>query len=76
MTDFDWRGAALDAERRYIECKRELDEWKQIAEGIVNSVIIEGKDPRYHRHIMSRHRNEWKTLWKNIDRLLDKYEQY
>lgn len=34
-----------------------------------------GSHPEYHREVMRRHRREWPTLWKAIDRLLGRPRQ-
>jgi hypothetical protein len=37
---------------------------------IRRSVEDEGPEPAYHRAIVKRHRKEWPTLWRALDRLL------
>lgn len=73
MTTFDWRSAALDAENRWAETMRRENALKEVSKKIIDAVMIEGKSPKYHRHIMFRHRNEWKVLWKAIDDLIAVY---
>jgi hypothetical protein len=36
---------------------------------IMDAIEDEGRVPRYHRQIMARHRKEWPTLWRAIDRI-------
>ena len=36
---------------------------------IMDAIEDEGRYPRYHREIMRRHRSEWPTLWRAIDRI-------
>lgn len=31
----------------------------------------QGRNPKYHRETMARHRKEWPVLWKAIDRILE-----
>lgn len=33
------------------------------------AIITEGRIPKYHREVMARHRKEWPTLWRAIDKL-------
>lgn len=34
-----------------------------------------GINPRFHHKIMKKHRKEWPTLWKVIDRLVTQYDK-
>ena len=40
---------------------------------VVRAIKQEGPQPRYHREVMARHRNEWPTLWEALDELMRAY---
>jgi hypothetical protein len=41
---------------------------------IVRAIKEEGVNPQHHREVMTKHRKEWPTLWRAIDRLLAAYD--
>lgn len=41
---------------------------------IVAAIRVPGPGPEYHRQVMERHRQEWPTLWKHIDRLVQYHD--
>ena len=49
---------------------------KNPIKNLVDAVENEGTHPTYHRKIMARHRREWPTLWKAIDALIKKGDNY
>lgn len=66
---FDWRDAALDAENRYMEIKRENDQLKQSIENLLRAIEEPGRDAYYHKRVMRMHKREWPLLWKRIEEL-------
>lgn len=55
------KSAKLELENRYLR--------RRIA-GIRDAIYDEGVQPRFHRSLMYKHRNQWPTLWKAIDDLI------
>lgn len=41
------------------------------ADRLRQAVEDEGPNPRYHREVMERHREEWPALWAAIDEILE-----
>lgn len=39
-------------------------------DAVVRAITDAGSHPDYHQALMTRHRHEWPTLWRAIDRLL------
>ena len=37
---------------------------------ILKALRDPGRDPEHHIKVMNRHRDEWPTLWKALDRLM------
>lgn len=40
-------------------------------EQLRQAVTVKGQNPMHHDRIMARHRAEWPTLWRAIDRILN-----
>ena len=59
-------------EEENIKLRAQLNELNTQIIYLRESVLIEGPQPLLHRYIMKKHRKEWKTLWKAIDRLINK----
>jgi hypothetical protein len=38
---------------------------------LIAAVKNNGPVPQYHRHVMKKHRDEWPTLWKAIDAIIE-----
>ena len=49
----------------------EYAEMVAAAKAIRSAIEDEGAHPRYHRTVLRRHRQEWPTLWFEIDALLE-----
>jgi hypothetical protein len=47
------------------------DDVKAAIEELRSAIEDEGRAPEYHRAMMVRHRTEWPTFWRAIDRLLE-----
>jgi len=60
----DVREAAVN----YSKVVAERDRLRAVLEAIVDAVMDEGPRPDLHRAIAVRHRGEWPTLWRAIDR--------
>lgn len=43
---------------------------QKAAEEVARAIMDEGIMPGYHREIMTRHRKEWPTLWRALDKLV------
>lgn len=39
------------------------------------AIVNEGPNPTHHRKILLEHKNQWPTLWKSIDALIEGYHQ-
>jgi hypothetical protein len=48
--------------------KIERDKYLSILMDIKNAIDVVGPVPQYHYHVMRKHRSEWPTLWKAIDK--------
>lgn len=48
-----------------------LDPLLRAIEKLADAVQNEGSHPAYHRQVMVKHRNEWPTLWRAIQEVLD-----
>ena len=57
---------SIDATMAKIEKDKYLSVLMEIKESIDNV----GPVPQYHYHIIRKHRSEWPTLWKAIDKAL------
>lgn len=44
---------------------------KYLIDDLGNAIKREGPNPRLHHRVQRRHRRQWPTLWKKIDRLLE-----
>lgn len=55
--DFDWRASCMDAERRYMEMKRDRDRWRKIAEHFADA----GTNPTAHAIALEFYENEVST---------------
>lgn len=42
----------------------------EIARNIVTAIEIKGSHPEYHDRVRRRHRDEWKSLWRELDELV------
>jgi hypothetical protein len=40
---------------------------------VVNAIENEGPRPAHHQRVMSQHRTEWSTLWRELDNLLEQF---
>ena len=47
------------------------NELRAIVYEVVRAITVEGKHPPTHRRIMAKHRAEWPTLWRALDRLVE-----
>ena len=54
-----------------MESRLERDKYLSILVDIKNAIDNAGPVPKYHNHIIRKHRSEWPTLWKAIDRALN-----
>lgn len=43
----------------------------EAATKVARAIRNEGPQPEWHRGVMERHRQEWPTLWKALDDLLE-----
>ncbi len=41
-----------------------------IVEEIREAILNEGPHPSLHKQIMAKHRKEWPTLWRALDKLM------
>lgn len=48
----------------------DYDTKREAIKQLRNAIDVEGRSPEHHHNIMAKHRKEWPTLWKAIDRLL------
>lgn len=44
-------------------------------EEILAALKNQGPSPTFHKYVMAKHRTEWPTLWKALDRLVKENEQ-
>jgi hypothetical protein len=65
-----WMKAAEKFSNDAVHAKMENDRYRSIFEDIEKAVKDAGIVPKYHHHVMKKHRDEWPTLWKAIDRML------
>lgn len=60
--------------------KREMAAWSKASRyddmmnALTKAINNQGRNPKYHRETMARHRKEWPTLWKIIDKELEDYK--
>lgn len=40
-----------------------------------NAIENAGVRPKLHKKIMTRHKKEWPTLWKTIEKLVEQYDK-
>lgn len=66
---FDWRDAALDAENRYMEVKRQNDRLNECIDNLLRAIEEPGRDRFYHKRVLRMHQREWPLLWKRIEEL-------
>lgn len=62
-----------NAEKLSIEgmsARTELVALKSAVWEIKQAIENAGPVPQYHYHVMRKHRSEWPTLWKSIDKLI------
>ena len=52
-----------------------MERWQELAFAIHRAIKVEGKNPRYHRKVLAKHRLEWPYLWKHIDELMAEVEK-
>lgn len=66
-----WMKAAEKFSNDAAFAKIENERYRSIFKDIEKAVNDAGLVPKYHHHVMKKHRDEWPTLWKAIDRLLN-----
>jgi len=44
---------------------------RYLIEDLSSAITNEGPNPDKHRRIMRRHRRQWPTIWRKIDRLVE-----
>lgn len=44
---------------------------KYLLDDLSSAILREGPNPQKHRRIMRKHRRQWPTLWRKIDRLTE-----
>ena len=54
---------------------KERDIYKECFQEILKAIQDEGLVPLYHRHVMRKHRSEWPTLWKAIDKAIEQLKK-
>lgn len=67
----DWESTKYlitDAIDRIVQLETAI---KNLEQAIVN----EGPNPIHHRRILLEHRNQWPTLWRSLDALIEGYHQ-
>lgn len=76
MSDFDFEPVviefAVDHERCIHDNARladKLDEVRGLLRDLIAAIENPGSHPDHHKYIMKKHRQEWPTLWKTIDRI-------
>jgi len=42
---------------------------------VVRAIRIQGPAPSHHQAVMRKHRSEWPTLWRALDRLLEEVDR-
>lgn len=50
--------------------RRRNSELQKAAEQVARAIMDEGIMPGYHHEVMARHRQEWPTLWRALDKLV------
>ena len=56
------------AQKRNDEYAAESARLRQALEEIKQAIRVKGPVPKFHKDTMKRHRKEWPTLWKAIDK--------
>jgi hypothetical protein len=51
--------------------KMERDTYLSMMKEVHRAIANVGPVPQYHAHVMRKHRSEWPTLWKALDKILD-----
>lgn len=41
------------------------------AKQLYNAILTPGRSPAFHQDMMRRHRQEWPTLWRAIDKIVE-----
>lgn len=49
--------------------RKQMDALVLAAAKVVAAIEDEGERPDYHQRVMSRHRQEWPSLWDSLDEL-------
>jgi len=44
---------------------------KYLVDDLSSAIANQGPSPEKHRRIMRRHRRQWPTIWRKIDRLVE-----
>jgi len=70
-----WREAAEKLRRKIEQLQVERDTLRNLIKDIHEAVYNEGKNPRFHRRVVAKHRFEWPYLWSKIDRALYEYKK-
>lgn len=66
-----WMKAAEKFSSDAALAKIQNEKYRSIFNDIEKTIKDAGVVPKYHHHVMKKHRDEWPTLWKALDRLLD-----
>lgn len=56
--------------------KKRNDNLEEVTRQIVKAIEDKGKVPKYHDHVMRKHRDEWPALWQALDNLVSMYQDY
>jgi hypothetical protein len=67
-----WMKTAEQTTIQSFYANAERDAYKKIIREIIEAIENEGPVPHYHHHVMRKHRSEWPTLWKAIDKAIEK----
>ena len=53
--------------------KKQNDEMRDAIYDIIAAIEDKGAVPQYHNHVMRKHKEEWPTLWKAINKAIKAY---
>lgn len=67
-------GRLIEAWIENFYLKRKVNNMDKATAALVKAVRDKGAVPQFHNHVMRKHREEWPTLWKAIDSLIEAYD--
>jgi hypothetical protein len=65
------RHVVADLTGESVLLEHEIERLRSLLIGIQRAITEEGRSPAHHQQVMRRHRKEWPSLWKAINKAME-----